>query len=158
MQKENIVVITPRAFTLIELLVVVLIIGLLAAVAVPQYNSLITKDRIKTWISRFKAVKKAEEVYYLQNGTYTQNLENLAVSLPCNRVVEGVYSCSEDIALHLSNNKRDGYIILLYCPKHSHEWPGCVKHATVEVGQLFDHSEVAPRKHCKGNKKLCDLW
>ena len=66
-------------FTLIELLVVVLIIGILAAVAVPQYQQAVMKGRIATVLSFLQAVKNAEETYYLANGEYTTDMESLAV-------------------------------------------------------------------------------
>ncbi|WP_428075342.1 type IV pilin protein [Candidatus Avelusimicrobium luingense] len=68
-----------RAFTLIELLVVVLIIGILAAVALPQYNKAVLKSRVAQVLSYMKTVKNAEEVYYLANGTYTADMEEIAV-------------------------------------------------------------------------------
>ena len=69
-------------FTLIELLVVVLIIGILAAVAVPQYKKAVEKARLvkyKTWISRSI---QAEEEYYLENGKYTNDYRKLNLDLP----------------------------------------------------------------------------
>ena len=68
------------AFTLIELLVVVLIIGILAAMAVPQYQLAIDKSRVTHLLSMVDAVKKAQEVYYLENGTYTANWNDLAIA------------------------------------------------------------------------------
>ena len=69
-------------FTLIELLVVVLIIGMLAAVAVPQYRRAVDKARLMKLVAMTKSVVDAEEAYYLANGTYTKDWDSLAVTLP----------------------------------------------------------------------------
>lgn len=73
---------TTKAFTLIELLVVVLIIGILAAVAVPQYQKAVDKSRVMTSIHILKAIKDAQEVYYLANGHYAEDFSSLDVELP----------------------------------------------------------------------------
>ena len=67
-------------FTLIELLVVVLIIGILAAVAVPQYKLAVDKARLNRMITMVQSVVKAEENYYLANNEYTVDWDSLAVS------------------------------------------------------------------------------
>ena len=69
-------------FTLIELLVVVLIIGILAGVAMPQYQRAVLKSRYTQLMTAGDAVQRAEEVYYMANGVYTNNLEDLDIDIP----------------------------------------------------------------------------
>ena len=71
-----------KAFTLIELLVVVLIIGILAAVALPQYRVAVDRARLSNLLVMLNAVVKAEEVYYAGNNQYSVVWDELGVSFP----------------------------------------------------------------------------
>ena len=68
-------------FTLIELLVVVLIIGILAAVALPQYQTAVEKSRATQALAILKSMGQAYQSYYMANGEYPQSFDELDVNL-----------------------------------------------------------------------------
>jgi type IV pilus assembly protein PilE len=71
-----------KGFTLIELLVVVLIIGILSAIAIPQYAKTAERSRAAEVLASIRTLKDALEMYYLQAGVYPTAEDQLDVTIP----------------------------------------------------------------------------
>ncbi len=72
-----------KAFTLIELLVVVLIIGILAAVALPQYTKAVERAKMAEAVTNLRAIANANLVYHMTNDEYAgpDDMEKLDVQV-----------------------------------------------------------------------------
>ncbi len=103
-------------FTLIEMLVVVLIIGILAAIALPQYQQAVAKARWVELITVADALYDAEEEYWLQYRRYTPNFADLSIKFPL-KVTQG----SRASQLMLNNG---GYVALMDFNDSGANWTG----------------------------------
>lgn len=67
----------PHGFTLIEMLVVVLIVGILAGIALPQYNKAVEKARLSEVLINVKAIEDSIDRYLLTNGFQNASLRDM---------------------------------------------------------------------------------
>lgn len=104
-----------RGFTLIELLVVVLIIGILAAVAFPQYEMAVEKARAAEALAVLKTLREAQEVYYMANGSYAADLADLDVSVPVSKYFDYQHGGYSVVA---RRKNADKYFLLAYRYAH----------------------------------------
>ncbi len=98
-------------FTLLELLVVVLIIGILAAIAFPQYQLAVDKSRFAALMNITKALTSANERFYLTNGRYSTNLNELDVEIKANRISKEGTTAYFDWGKCKLHNQRQVYCI-----------------------------------------------
>ena len=163
-----------RGFTLIELLVVVLIIGILAAVAVPQYQKAVEKSKATQALSLLKSISQAAEGYYLANGTEFTSFDDLSIDIPWTGNTKAYSGFSEvksnkDWSLQLDSAssgwvilyifrisgkyKGGGFHLLLHAKttgQHSNRSIGC---SELLIGQYAFDSSLAAGAYCHGIMK-----
>ena len=70
------------AFTIMELIVVIVIIGVLAAIALPSYRIQMLKMKNQEAIRVLMTLWEAQKDYYRENGSYATALNQLAIDIP----------------------------------------------------------------------------
>jgi len=94
-----------KGMSLIELMIVVAIIGIIGMVAFPSYLANVRETRKSDGIAMINKVMQAQERFFINNLTYTENLQNLGFAGPNNiSSEEGHYlvsatECGDGIAV-----------------------------------------------------------
>lgn len=115
-----------HGFTLIEMLVVVLIVGILAAVALPQYETAVEKSRATQAFILGKHLAEAEELYFLSTGRYTDDWEELGEAQPqikgwtfdIDFTVENIRAKRDNTTLHYRFFLREPHVASPYAGKY----------------------------------------
>ncbi|MBO5911191.1 MAG: prepilin-type N-terminal cleavage/methylation domain-containing protein [Elusimicrobiaceae bacterium] len=135
-----------QAFTLIELLVVVLIIGILAAVAVPQYKMAVAKSRVTQLRVRVDALYKAAQVYKLQNGVWPTDVRDLDIDIT--QDVSEFKKSDRTSAEHIAALYKDGGLCGVHVSPSGNETVWCYNdNVTINIIR---------RKEQKDELKLCE--
>jgi prepilin-type N-terminal cleavage/methylation domain-containing protein len=87
-----------KGFTLIELLIVVVIIGILAAIAIPKFANTKEKAYVSAMKSDLRNLAAAEEAYFADYLTYTQTLGSLD------------YNASQGVAVAITDGDGIGWV------------------------------------------------
>jgi len=98
-----------KGFTLIEVMIVIAIIGILAAIAIPQFSAYRSRSFNATAQADLRNAATAQEAYYTDNGRYTGDTSLLVGNYISDGVDLQISSASENgytlVAFHAQGNK-----------------------------------------------------
>ena len=75
-----------RGFTLVEILIVVIILGILAAIVIPQFTNASTEARSSNVLSQLQTMRSQIELYKLQHNDVPPLLDRVELPVPPTRI------------------------------------------------------------------------
>ena len=104
-----------KGFTLIELMIVIAIIGILAAIAIPQFSAYRKRSYDASSQSDLRNAATAQEAFFVDNSRYCQT-ETILVG-----ATYGLYT-SEGVVLQVMSANNTSYIIRAWHPSGNHSY------------------------------------
>ena len=96
---------SPKAFTIMEILIVVIIVGIIAAFAIPNYGTSVAQSHLQDAIMQLSAIRTANQVYRAKTGSYWPTVAGAKLvgeinsSLSLNIIENGMtYTCNTTTA------------------------------------------------------------
>ena len=115
-----------KGFTLIELLIVVVIIGILAAIAIPKFANTKEKAYLASMKSDLRNMATTQEAYFADNQTYTADQTQLE------------WESSQGVTLTINSADGTGYDMTTAHSSSSNSW--CV---STDVGEICKVGDAA---------------
>ena len=143
---------SSKGFTLLELLVVVLIIGILAMIALPQYQYVVDKSKFTQLLILSKAIKDAQHRYILAHGERSLDLSVLDIG------IDGA-TYSKDLTENDTVKFKNGFCALTQSSSRNSLWCRINKNPKIYFFIHFD-DEVkyccVPKETGKRGERICE--
>ena len=135
-----------KGFTLIEVLVVVLIIGILAGIALPQYRKAVRKARVSEARIILRAIGDATDRYFLQHNDIVVDIEDLDIDISTESDYWDIYIdewVGGGCVVMADSKTEENYSIYYYSPNYD-------KGEAAESGKFICWSDK------ENGKKICE--